>query len=78
MTARVEHDYYGVPVWLMQEYLTQLGGRTVGENQMEGDGWRAELRQGCHRHRIDLVPVVTDRPYADALAEYLTLRMRRA
>jgi len=40
--------------------------------------WRAELRQGCHRHRIDLVPLVTDQPYADALAEYLTLRMRRA
>lgn len=49
MTVRVEHDYYGVPVWLMQEYLTQLGGRAVGENQMEGDGWRAELRPAQRR-----------------------------
>jgi uncharacterized protein (DUF58 family) len=39
--------------------------------------WRAELKQGCHRHRIDLVPMTTDRPYAEALAEYLTLRVRR-
>jgi len=44
MTARVEHDYYGVPVWLMKEYLLQLGGRPVGDNQVEGDGWRATLR----------------------------------
>ena len=41
------------------------------------DRFRAELKQGCHRHRVDLVPMVTDQPYADALAEYLTLRMRR-
>ena len=39
--------------------------------------FRAELKQGCHRHRIDLVPMVTDQPYAEALAQYLTLRMRR-
>lgn len=44
MTVRVEHDYYGVPVWLMQEYLLQLGGRLTEENQVEGDGWRAMLR----------------------------------
>src|SRR5688572_20992171 len=41
------------------------------------DRFRAELKQGCHRHRVDLVPMVTDQPYADALAEYLTLRLRR-
>ncbi|MCS6828902.1 MAG: DUF1952 domain-containing protein [Caldilinea sp.] len=49
MTVRVEHDYYGVPVWLMLEYLTQLGGRPTGENRMEGDGWRAELRPAPRR-----------------------------
>ena len=38
--------------------------------------FRAQLRAGCHRHRIDLVPLVTDRPYADALASYLALRRR--
>ncbi len=38
--------------------------------------FRADLKQGCHRHRIDLVPMTTDRPYSEALAEYLTVRMR--
>jgi len=34
-----------------------------------------ELTKGCHRHHIDLVPMVTDQPYAEALAQYLTRRM---
>ena len=40
--------------------------------------YRTELKQGCRRHRIDLVPMVTDQPYSEALAHYLTLRMRRS
>jgi uncharacterized protein (DUF58 family) len=39
--------------------------------------FRSDLKQGCHRHRVDLVPMTVDRPYAEVLAEYLTLRMRR-
>lgn len=39
--------------------------------------FRADLEQGCARHRIDLVPLVTDEPYAAALAKYLSLRRRR-
>jgi uncharacterized protein (DUF58 family) len=35
------------------------------------------LTQGCHRHRIDLVPVTTDTPYSEALAEYVALRKRK-
>lgn len=50
MRVRVEHDYYGVPLWLMKEYLTQLGGREVSEDVIEGEGWRAELRQAERRH----------------------------
>ena len=38
--------------------------------------FREQLREGCARHRIDLVPVVTDQPYAAALREYLVRRMR--
>lgn len=37
--------------------------------------FRKELKDGCHRHRIDLVPMVTDKPYAEALAHYLARRM---
>ncbi len=40
--------------------------------------FRLELTQGCSRHRIDLVPVQTDQPYADSLAAYLNLRLRRS
>ena len=25
-SMQVTHDYYGVPLWLMKDYLTQLGG----------------------------------------------------
>ncbi|MEX2215651.1 MAG: DUF58 domain-containing protein [Phycisphaeraceae bacterium] len=39
--------------------------------------YRAELKKGCSQHRIDLVPMVTDEPYAEALAKYLALRRRR-
>lgn len=39
--------------------------------------FREELKQGCNRHRIDIVPMITDEPYADALAYYLSLRRRR-
>lgn len=39
--------------------------------------FREELTRGCHRHRIDLVPLVTNRPYAEALSNYLALRRKR-
>ncbi len=36
----------------------------------------AALRRACRSHRVDLVRITTDRPYADALAEYLAYRRR--
>ncbi len=53
------------PAHLRQRYLERLGD------------FREQLMKGCHRHRIDLVPMVTDEPYAEALAQYLSLRRRR-
>lgn len=50
MSVRVEHDYYGVPLWLMKDYLAQLGGREIGEEVVEGDGWCAEMRKAERRH----------------------------
>ena len=38
--------------------------------------FRQALKEGCRRHRIDLVPVTTAQPYADALAQYLARRMK--
>ena len=40
--------------------------------------FQKELTDGCHRHRIDLVPMITDQPYSEALAAYLTRRLGRA
>jgi hypothetical protein len=40
-----EHDYYGVPLWLMKSYLTDLGAQEAEESVMVADGWRAELRK---------------------------------
>jgi uncharacterized protein (DUF58 family) len=36
--------------------------------------FRSDLTRGCRRHKIDLMPFVTDQPYADALAAYLSRR----
>lgn len=38
--------------------------------------FRDQLTRGCNRHRISLVPMTTDQPYADSLAAYLGLRRR--
>ena len=38
--------------------------------------YREDLKRGCHRHRIDLVPLTTDRPYADALSYFFAKRQR--
>ena len=57
-------NYLVDPAHLRKAYLQRLGQ------------FREELRSGCHRHRIDLVPLVTDQPYAQALAGYLNARKR--
>lgn len=50
----------------------------VKKNYMKRlEEFREQLTKGCHRHKVDLVPVVTDEPFAEALAKYLTLRSRR-
>jgi len=67
VTDEQTHDYYGVPLWLMKEYLAQLGAREgasdsksdskagSGAEVMEADGWRAELRKAAPRHLGSLV-----------------------
>jgi uncharacterized protein (DUF58 family) len=52
------------PTHLRQAYLENL------------ENYRQNFKQGCHRNRIDLVPMTTDQPYAEALAYYLALRKR--
>ena len=35
-----------------------------------------ELKDACRRNRVDLVRMTTDRPFSDALAEYMAFRRR--
>ncbi len=65
-SMEVVGDHHMVdPAHLREAYLENLAR------------FRGELEQGCHRHRIDLVPMTTDQPYAEALAQYLALRRKR-
>jgi len=34
---------YGIPLWLLREYLEELGGEADGETRVIGDGWTATL-----------------------------------
>ena len=52
------------PVQLRSVYLENLAR------------FRQELKDGCHRHRIDLVPLTTTQPFAEALAYYLARRTK--
>ncbi len=37
---------------------------------------QSQLRESCRKHRVDHIPMTTDRPLAEALHEYLALRRR--
>lgn len=41
----VTTDYYGVPMWLMKEYLVKLGAVEGDGDTMTGQGWHARLRK---------------------------------
>ncbi len=36
---------FGVPLWLMKDYLADLGAVETEPGVMRGDGWRASLRK---------------------------------
>jgi uncharacterized protein (DUF58 family) len=38
----------------------------------------SQLRETCRKHRVDLVRMTTDRPFEDALHEYMAFRRRMA
>jgi len=59
-----QHDRMVDPSHLRAAYLEKL------------KTFRESLTRGCHRYHIDLVPLTTDVPYAEALASYVALRRR--
>ena len=34
-----------LPLWLLREYLEELGGQALSETRVQGQGWQAELAQ---------------------------------
>ncbi len=43
--AVLERRVHGVPVWLMEEYLVELGGRAEADGRVAGDGWTARFKR---------------------------------
>jgi len=38
-----ENDICGVPVWLLHEYLHELGGTIIANSHLSGQGWEVLL-----------------------------------
>jgi len=43
--TKVEREVRGIPLWLIREYLEELGGRPIGDDAAEGEGWAAKIEQ---------------------------------
>jgi len=41
--AVCEREIRGVPIWVVREYLEQLGGQSKVDGWLQGPGWKARL-----------------------------------
>ncbi len=70
----------GMPAWLLQAYLVELGGRPSGEQEVKGDGWRATLtseRGGASGIGIGRVTVTIDGEQATSVLAALRKKAQR-
>lgn len=44
-TVTFERTIHGMLLWLLREYLVELGGTAEDDHNIRGDGWHAEIRQ---------------------------------
>jgi hypothetical protein len=42
----VEREYHGVPLWVLRDYLIDLGGKVISEACIRGEGGSATFREG--------------------------------
>ncbi len=42
MTQPIE-EIHAIPLWLLREYLEEVGGTAVSDTRVEGEGWTAVL-----------------------------------
>lgn len=56
-----ETQLHGIPLWLLREYLEELGGEAAQEDLVTGDGWQAKLEKKPPRQtgslRVGIVQV---------------------
>jgi len=41
----IVREMRGIPYFLLKEYLQELGGTLIAENEIAGDGWRVQLEK---------------------------------
>ena len=41
--AAFEFTLSGIPLWLMGQYLVELGGQQVADDTVNGEGWQAHM-----------------------------------
>lgn len=41
--AEITHELRGIPLWLLRDYLIDLGGQAESGAQVSGPGWQAQL-----------------------------------
>ncbi|MFM8321502.1 MAG: DUF1952 domain-containing protein [Chloroflexota bacterium] len=39
------HELRGLPLWLLKDYLCEIGGQQTGADRVTGPGWQARLAQ---------------------------------
>lgn len=40
-----DREMRGIPLWLLEEYLVELGAERIEQGMVAGDGWTARLEQ---------------------------------
>lgn len=69
-----ETQLHAIPLWLLREYLEELGGEAVADDQVVGDGWQARLVKQPPRQvgslRVGIVQILLEGT-AEALAALL-------
>ncbi len=41
----IEWEIRGIPLWLIREYLREMGGQVIDDTLIEGQGWTVSLSQ---------------------------------
>jgi hypothetical protein len=41
----IKREICGIPLWLIEEYLRELGGVSISPGHVDGHGWSVELQQ---------------------------------